>query len=248
MDELLSEKEQIDRMRAWWSEYGYYVIGGVVLGALILFGINRYQAERLAARIEASSLYDTLTDNVTDGELEDAEATAALLAADHGNTVYAAQSKLAMARLYMDENRDEDAAGALRGLLAMDGFDQLKHVGRVRLAKILLYQDKAGDVLALLEDQDTSAFAARYAEALGDAYVALGRHDDARQSYQAALNEPVPTINTALVQLKLLDLPEESFDAVVDDDAATDGGEEEAIGDAAEEDAVDDTVDEGDAG
>lgn len=209
MDDLLSEKEQIDKMRAWWSDYGWYVIGGIVLGAAILFGINYYQSQTVDEEIAASALYDELTEHVTGGNLEAAEATAAELDGDYGNSAYAAQSKLAMARLYMDKNRDQDSAEALNGLLAMDGFEPLKHVARVRLAKILLYQGKPEEVLSLLEGQENAAFAARYAEERGDAFVALGRYDEARAAYQAALDEAQPTVDQGLIQLKLMDLPDE---------------------------------------
>ena len=196
-------------MRAWWSDYGWYVIGGIVLGAAILFGINYYQSQSVDEEIAASALYDELTEHVTGGNLEAAEATAAELDGEYGNSSYAAQSKLAMARLYMDKNRDQDAAEALNGLLAMDGFEPLKHVARVRLAKILLYQGKPEEVLSLLEGQDNAAFAARYAEERGDAFVALGRYDEARAAYQAALDEAQPTVDQGLIQLKLMDLPDE---------------------------------------
>ena len=209
MDDLLSEKEQIDKMRAWWSDYGWYVIGGIVLGAAILFGINYYQSQSVAEEIAASALYDELTEHVTGGNLEAAEATAAELDGEYGNSSYAAQSKLAMARLYMDKNRDQDSAEALNGLLAMDGFEPLKHVARVRLAKILLYQGKPEEVLSLLEGQENPAFAARYAEERGDALVALDRYDEARAAYQAALEEAQPTVDQGLIQLKLMDLPDE---------------------------------------
>jgi predicted negative regulator of RcsB-dependent stress response len=229
VDELLSEKEQIERMRAWWSDYGFYVIGGVVLGAAILFGLNYYQSAQVAAQEEASAMYDTLTENVAGGDLEAAEASAADLDAAHGNSSYAAQSKLAMARLYMDKNRDVDAAGTLQSLLAMQGFENLKHIGRVRLARILLYQDKAEEVLALLDGQDDAAFAARYAETRGDAYAALGRFAEARNAYETALQESVPTIDQGLVQLKLLDLPPEADVSVAEpvmlDEESEAGGE-----------------------
>jgi len=234
VDELLSEKEQIERMRAWWSEYGFYVIGGIVLGAAILYGLNHYQTAEIAAQEEASALYDELTEKVAAGDLDGAEVSATELATAYGNSSYAAQSKLAMARLYMDKNRDLDAAEALQSLLAMDGVENFKHIGRVRLAKILLYQDKAEDVLTLLEGKDNAAFAARYADALGDAYVALGRFADARKSYETALQEQVPTIDQGLVQLKLLDLPEEA--AAIDVPAGVSDAEapdEEALGDEA---------------
>jgi predicted negative regulator of RcsB-dependent stress response len=209
VDDLLSEKEQIDKMRAWWSDYGLYVVGGIVLGAAILFGINYYQTQKVNAEIAASALYDDLTEYVTGGDLEAAETTAAELDSDYGNSSYAAQSKLAMARLYMDKNRDQDAAEALNELLEMNGFEHIQHVARVRLAKVLLYQGRPEEVLTLLEGKENEAFAARYAEELGDAYVALGRYDEARTSYQAALGEAQPTIDQGLVQLKLMDLPDE---------------------------------------
>ena len=227
MDDLLSEKEQIDKMRTWWSDYGWYVIGGVVLGAAILFGINYYQAQTVKAEVAASQLYDEITLHVDGGDLEAAQVAADQLDSEFGKSSYAAQSKLALARLYMDENRDEDAAQALNELLAMNGFEHLKHIARVRLAKVLLYQGKHEEVVSLLEGQENEAFAARYAAELGDAYAALGRYDEARTSYQAALAEMQPTVNQGLIQLKLMDLPESGGEAADEADAASgeDGGE-----------------------
>ena len=215
MDELLSEKEQIERMRSWWSEYGSFVVGGVVLGAVILFGINYYQNSQLDAQVAASVLYDELADEIVAGDIEAAEAIVKDLTDNHGGSSYAAQSYLAIARFYMDRNRDNDAAESLRTLIAMDGNDAFKNIGRVRLAKILLYQDQPEEVLTLLDGQDSGAFAARFAEVRGDAYVALGRFEEARTAYQAAMMEQLPVVDQALVQLKLLDLPEENPEVMV---------------------------------
>ena len=186
MDDLLSEKEQIENMRTWWSEYGNYVIAGVAIGAISLFGINRFQTAKLDAQYAASALYDELTHLVVDGDVEAAAVVVAQMMTDHAETTYAAQSRLAMARLYMDENRDQDAANVLSDLVASNVGEEFKQVGRIRLAKIFLYQDKASDVVELLEGTEQGAFAARNAEILGDAYVALGRDRDAREDAGAA--------------------------------------------------------------
>jgi len=210
VDDLLSEKEQIDQIRSWWSEYGGYVIVGVAAGALLLFGFNYYQNSKLAAQLEASALYETLTNHVVDGNLDNAESVADQLATAFAETTYAAQSKLAMARMYMDRNRDQDAADALDELLASAASEELKAVARLRLARILLYQDKPQDVVDLLEGRDNPAFAAAYTELLGDAYLALGRIADAQTAYQQVLMDPLSqgTVDQQLVQWKALDLPE----------------------------------------
>ena len=38
MDDLQHEKEQIEEIRAWWAEYGRYVIAGVVISINVSVG------------------------------------------------------------------------------------------------------------------------------------------------------------------------------------------------------------------
>ncbi len=231
MDDLLSEKEQIEQLRTWWSEYGGYVIFGIAAGALLLFGINYYKSSRLEAQLEASALYESLTNQVVEGDLDEAERIADQLGTTFAATTYAAQAKLAIARLYMDKNRDQDAADALAALIDGDASEELKQVARLRLARILLYQDKPQDVLDLLDGQETPAFAAPFAELLGDAYYALGRIADAEAAYQAALLDPLSQgiVDQQLLQWKVLDLP-----SVTPEEPAVD-----PVPEAAEEDTVD---------
>ena len=243
MDDLLSEKEQIEQLRSWWSEYGGYVIVGVAAGALLLFGFNYYENSKLKAQLDASALYETLTNHVVEGNLDDAEIVADQLATSFAKTSYAAQSRLAMARLYMDRNRDQDAADALGELLAAAASDELKAVARLRLARILLYQDKPQDVVDLLEGQDNPAFAATYGELLGDAYLALGRIADAQAAYQQVLMDPLSqgTVDQQLVQWKALDLPEVPVQEPTAEPAA------EPTADPAAEPAAAETVESGES-
>ena len=190
MDDLISEKEQIEQIRTWWSEYGGYVIGGLGLGIALLVGWNYWQNSKLEAELAGSAMYESLTNHVVEGKLEEAEIVAADLAATYANTPYAGQARLAMARLYMDKNRDQDALDTLQELLDSDAGEELKGVARARLARILLYQGNAQAVVDLLEDQPSQAFAAIYNDLLGDAYEALGRPADARTAYQAVMLDP----------------------------------------------------------
>lgn len=237
MDDLLSEKEQIEQIRSWWSEYGGYVIFGIAAGAVLLFGYNYYQSSKLQSQLEASALYEQLTGHVVDGNIDEAEVIVGELGTMYEDTTYAAQSKLAIARLYMDKNRDQDAADVLDELLAGTSNEALKHVARLRLAKILLYQEKPQDVVDLLENEDNPAFSAAYSELLGDAYHALGRIEDAQFAYQRALMDPLSqgVVDQQLVQWKVLDLPE-----IVDEDTAEETIEREAAPEPAPEPAAED--------
>ena len=230
MDDLLSEKEQIEQIRAWWSEYGGYVIGGLGLGIALLVGWNYWQSSRLEAELAGSARYETLTSHVVNGKLEEAEIVAGDLAANFANTAYAAQAQLAMAKMYMDQNRDQDAVEALQAMLEGTATEALKGVARARLARILLYQGNAQQVVDLLEGQPSEAFAAIYNELLGDAYQTLGRTADAQAAYQAVLLDPVSqaTVDQQLVQWKALDLPEADAAGPAAEDAPTDDAGEAA--------------------
>lgn len=240
MDDLQSEKEQIEELRQWWSENGRYVIGGIVIGASLLLGWNKFKSNKLEAQIQASALFEELANEVADGDLDNAERIADQLSQDFGNTPYAAQSKLAMARLYTDKNRDQDAADVLSQLLGMSDYDELKDVGRLRLAKIMLYQDRAQDAIDLLEDQKNTAFAPLYAEALGDAHALLGNISRAEDAYRAALDASAQgTIDRSIVQMKLIDLPDETA-VSIENTGDTDGASEENVADSATAETVSD--------
>ena len=109
----------------------------------------------------------------------------------------------------MDNGRDEDAARTLRALVDSDPDNEISLVGRLRLAKVLLYQDRAEEVVQLVDGLPESAFSARFNEVLGDAHVALGNYSAAEAAYIAALNDnpQARTVDVSLIQLKLNDLP-----------------------------------------
>ncbi|MEX2122353.1 MAG: tetratricopeptide repeat protein [Woeseia sp.] len=238
MDELLSEKEQIEAIRGWWKENGSFIVSGVVIGVGLLLGWNYWNNQRAQSALQASAVYESLVTEVADGDIEAARTLAADLYENYASTVYAGQARLAMAKLYMDQGRDQDAANELTLLLAEGEDSEAQMLARLRLAKILLYQDKpqqAVDLVLGYGYRDT-AFAARYSEALGDAYLALEQIDAAREAYTLALaDDPnAPTVNRTLVQMKINDLPQPPANAATEDPLGAPGegaAEGESAGD-----------------
>ena len=207
--EDLSEKEQLDQIRFWWSKYGTYILGGIVLGVSLLVGFNYFQNQTMQSQLEASAIYEKLIQQVSDNNLEDAQQTANEMHASYENTVYATQAYLAMARLYMDQNRDTDAADSLKKILNSGAESEFKDIARLRLARIYLYQEKPEEVINLLSSYVSGSFAISYGEVLGDAYAMLGKISDAESVYERVLMDPraQSSVDIEYVRWKALDLP-----------------------------------------
>jgi predicted negative regulator of RcsB-dependent stress response len=253
VDELLSEKEQVEQLRNWWKENGTYVIVGIVLGVGGIFGFNAWKSSKVELRVEASTMFENLADEVSDNRLESAEAIASDIYNEYGTTIYSDQARLAMARLYMDQGRDQDAAETLEALVNGGNNDELKRVARLRLAKVYLYQGKPDEVLTLLSGFEDSGFAARYSEAIGDAQFALGNFDAAEAAWRKALEQDASAqlVDTGLLQMKINDLPvilpegDVAPVETIEEPAGTEAGEDVPGGEAAAGDGAETEADAG---
>ncbi|MGB5245587.1 MAG: tetratricopeptide repeat protein [Woeseia sp.] len=219
----LSEKEQIDELRSWWKENRAWILGGVGIGLAAIIGFRMYQSQQLDDALQASARYEALVNEVADDKLDPAIEISNLIFTENSDTVYASQARLAMARLYMDRGRDADAADVLRPLAEASGDDPLHLVARLRLARVLLYQDKPQEALDLLKKPTDTAFSARFNELIGDAHFALGNMAEAAAAYEAVLADTAAqqTVNVQFVRMKLDDLPDADEPETADVSSAT---------------------------
>ncbi len=74
-------------------------------------------------------------------------------------------------------------------------------IARVRLARVLLAQERAQEALNLLAEVDPGTMAATYAEVQGDAYAQLGQVEQARAAYERAIN--LGPGNAGFIDLKM---------------------------------------------
>ena len=208
MDEFFSEKEQIEQMRAWWRDNGWYLIGGLILGVLSLFGWNRFNAYENSQAEAASAVYVELREAAFDDDLADARNHLEQLRESYPDTPYADQGGLLMAVIRMDAGQMEGAEEDLRYVMDETSDPELSMIARLRLARVLVHQEAYSDALATL-NVDPGFFSGRFNEVRGDIHVALSDPVSARNSYNAALTAPVSDqVDRNLVQMKLESLPE----------------------------------------
>jgi predicted negative regulator of RcsB-dependent stress response len=186
LDEYLSEKEQWEAVKTWFRENGLWIVAGVAVGAAGIGGWQWWNAHIDKVNAEASAKYEQMITSL--GRNDESAALVALgeLEHDYSSTPYVDQAKLAFARVYVESNRLDKAAGELQAITQHSKDKQLGLVARLRLARVQIAQKKPDDALATLNGIDPGAFAAQFHEVRGDADLAKGDKSGALSEYRVA--------------------------------------------------------------
>jgi predicted negative regulator of RcsB-dependent stress response len=206
VDEYLSEKEQIEQIKSWWRDNGWYLVGGVALGLIGLFGYGTYQ-DYVDGRAEAAqALYEQVAAAVEDDDSAAIDMALAQLRDEYASSPYTDHAGLLVSRhlLIRDSAR---AADELRYVMTSTDDDELAMIARLRLARVLAYREEFDEALRLLDVEAPGQFAGRMNDIRGDIYLGQGDVDAARAAYAAALVAPgSELLDREYVQMKLSDL------------------------------------------
>ena len=120
------------------------------------------------------------------------------------STAYAQRATLIAAKAAFDANDLKAAKAELQWTADHGKGDDFRAIARLRLAGILLDEKLNEEGLKVLAAEFPEEFAALVADRRGDLLFAMGKNDEARAAYQAAL-EKTEIKNPArqLIQLKL---------------------------------------------
>ncbi|WP_262963773.1 YfgM family protein [Methylobacter psychrophilus] len=200
-----TEEEQLDAVKRWWKENGLSTIVGLVIGVIVILGWNYWQSHKKVESGEASAIYSQLIQAIAADKKDSAEKLAERIQEQYPKTEYAAYSALLLAKVKVDQGDLAKAQATLKQIAA--GSDkELANVAKIRLVRLMLASGQFEQGLQLINDVDpatSSSFSGNYDELVGDLYVALDRLDQARSSYQKALESGY---KSPLLQFKIDDL------------------------------------------
>jgi len=200
-----TEEERLDAAKRWWKENGQSTIIGLVVGIAIILGWNFWQDHKKEQAGQASALYGQLIQAVAADKKDSAEKLAERIQQQYPKTEYAAYSGLLLAKIKVQQGDSAKAKAILKGIAAGSN-KELSNIAKIRQVRLMLASGEYEQGLQLINDVDpatSSSFSGNYDELVGDLYVALDRLDQARTSYQKALENGY---RSPLLQFKIDDL------------------------------------------
>ena len=190
MDLNLVEDDEQEKARKWWQENRAPIISGVVLGLSIIIGFNWWGEYKTGRGESASKLYQEMINSDADGNTVSSQASnlGQQIIDQYDDTSYAGKTALILARIAYD-NKDMDGAREKLNW-AIDNSKQFEtvHTARLRLATILMVENKFNEALNLLSVEHMEGFESHYYEMRGDIYLSLKQSDKARDAYRAAID------------------------------------------------------------
>lgn len=196
--------EKSEHVQQWLRENAVAIVSGIVLGLLLLFGINQWRQHRVTHQTEAAAEYQNLVQAIQKGDQPGVDAASQTLQSKYKDTPFAVFSAFQQAKLAVDDNKPEQANKALLWAQAHASNPAIRELAGLRLAQAALSAGNPDQTITTLAKIKTVAYAGLASEIKGDALAAQGKSKEARSAYELAIQDyEANDTPTGLLQLKL---------------------------------------------
>ncbi|SES69332.1 Putative negative regulator of RcsB-dependent stress response [Nitrosomonas marina] len=198
------EEEKIEGIKAWWIKYGTIIT--IVLATMVAT-IGATQVWKYYQQLQAqqaADLYALLKQVQETGDSEKINDAAYLLTEGYPSSGYAPRAALIAAKASVDAGDLQSAKQQLQWILDHAEEPEIRDLARLRLSGILLDENNYNEALRHLNSEHLDSFSGLYADLKGDVLLASGNKEEARLSYQAAIDKLNKNNNYFnIVQMKL---------------------------------------------
>ena len=206
--DYLTDEEQVERLRAWWKEYGLAIVAGIIIAIIVVVGWRYYSSYKTKVSQSASLVYTTMINSTFSDQQASAIQAANTLKTKFSKTPYAAYAALWLAKNAVEQNNYQQALSQLQWAQQHTSMPAVAQVALLRMAEINLQMNKPQQALQLLKTVKDKAYLGLVDEARGDAYLQMKNTAAATAAYQQALkNLPQPDRSRPLLAMKLASLP-----------------------------------------
>ena len=211
MDAYQTEEEQVESIKKWWADNSRSIIFGVGLGLVAIFAWQSWKDWTHQQAIEASDMYQQLTQASKDQEYDAILLLATEIQKSYADTPYAALAGLQKAKVQSEKGDRDGAIVTLEKVATEAANSSVQHIARIRALRLRIGAQQVQAVVdaidSIINEQgalNPGEFIGQYEALRGDAYRLLGNIEKARHGYIAALR--TATLDSRLLQMKLDDL------------------------------------------
>jgi len=181
----LEEQEQLAQLKAFWAKYGNLItwLLILVLGGYAAYNGWQYWERRQA--VQAAALLDELEQAAQASDADRVGRVWGDLQSQAGRTAQARQGALLAAKVFVDQDRPDQARAALQ-FVTDRGDEAEAAIARLRLAGLELDAGNLDAAQRLLEGDVPEALRPWRADRLGDLRQRQGQADAARAAYEEA--------------------------------------------------------------
>ena len=215
MAQDMTDEEQLQVLKNWWKENGRSLMLTIFAALAAYFGWQWWNQYQQNYAEEASRIYQELTDAVavqegqtlSDEKRSTAQFLIEQLQNDYGRTLYAVNASLLAAKMAVDQGDLNTAEQQLKKAL-QQGDEDSQVIASLRLARVYLAQEKYDLALEQAQYDKDDSFSGLFAAIRGDIFVGKGAIDDAKASYNLALEKlgAESNLHRRMVEIKLSDL------------------------------------------
>ena len=147
----LEEQDQIDELKAWWSRYGNTITVALILGLLVVAGIQGWRWYSGKRAESASVLYGAVSEAVRTKDSAKAKDAIAELTQSYASTGYAPRAELLYAEMLSDAVDRKGATAQLQWVVDHASDEEIKAIARYRLAQVQVDENQFDQALATLD-------------------------------------------------------------------------------------------------
>lgn len=194
----LSDEEQVNLIREWLKKHGKLLILSITIFLITFFLVHTWQ-EYKTKQIEKASLhYEKLLANIQEQKHVD-------YSKKQENTPYGQLIALLAAQAAIEQNDLDTAINHFNWIISHTKNSGLKQISRIRLARVLLAQNKPELALKQINTIDNEAFNPLINAVKANILMALNRKADAKQAYEIATKTINPTASIRPLMMMQLD-------------------------------------------
>jgi len=182
----MTDREEAEMLKKWWHNYGKKIAIAIIIGSILGFGWHFWRDQQVALSENASTLFDKISVAMGENQQELVAKFSAELIDQYPKTVYATMASFFLAQTFVNKKQYDSALTKLNWVLLHSHVDRFKQIARIRIARILIFQNKPQLALEKLTIVNDNTFQPQIDEVKGEIYKVLKEPELAKKAYQAA--------------------------------------------------------------